>query len=114
MRRPYIHFFHIRCFSRDRLLSITAISLTTEIGKSAYRSSDNPEVGLFGVKLTYNALLVEVQPLTPRKSCCGRSPADNSLRFLPTDGQTGTYSSPLHRQRCMSPKSTPITRPSPQ
>jgi len=56
MRRPYIHFFHIRCFSRDRLLSITAISLTTEIGKSAYRSSDNPEVGLFGVKLTYNAL----------------------------------------------------------
>ena len=65
MRRPYIHFFHIRCFSRDRLLSITAISLTTEIGKSAYRSSDNPEVGLFGVKLTYNgrsALLPERVP----------------------------------------------------
>ena len=60
MRRPYIHFFHIRCFSRDRLLSITAISLTTEIGKSAYRSSDNPEVGLFGVKLTYNGLPVDV------------------------------------------------------
>ena len=60
MRRPYIHFFHIRCFSRDRLLSITAISLTTEIGKSAYRSSDNPEVGLFGVKLTYNGLPADV------------------------------------------------------
>jgi len=68
MRRPYIHFFHIRCFSRDRLLSITAISLTTEIGKSAYRSSDNPEVGLFGVKLTYNGLWVEVNPRSPEVS----------------------------------------------
>ena len=68
MRRPYIHFFHIRCFSRDRLLSITAISLTTEIGKSAYRSSDNPEVGLFGVKLTYNGHSAEVDGQTPRKS----------------------------------------------
>ena len=66
MRRPYIHFFHIRCFSRDRLLSITAISLTTEIGKSAYRSSDNPEVGLFGVKLTYNARSALLPKHVPR------------------------------------------------
>jgi hypothetical protein len=35
------------------------------------RARSNPKPGLFGVKLTYNALLVEVQPLTPRKSGSG-------------------------------------------
>ena len=43
-----------------------------------------------------------------------RSAARQSLRFLQSDSQTGMYGSPLHRQRCMSPKSTSITRASPQ
>src|SRR5208283_6010008 len=50
----------------------------------------------------------------PEKSCCGRSPAANSPRFLPTNGQTGMYGSPIHRHLCVSPKSTSITRASPQ
>src|SRR5271165_4251569 len=60
--------------------------------------------------LTYNALLVEVQPLTPRKSCCGRSPADNSPRFPPTDGQTGTCG----RRSIASGASVPRASPSPE
>jgi hypothetical protein len=58
----------------------------------------------------YHAQTAEVGIQTPEKSGCERSPADNSLRFLPTDGQTGMYGSPLHRQQCMSPKSTAIAR----
>jgi hypothetical protein len=66
--------------------------------------------GLFVVKLPYNAQTAEVGIQTPEKSGCERSPADNSLRFLPTNGQTGMYGSPIHRQLCMSPESTSITR----
>src|SRR5208337_2444370 len=50
----------------------------------------------------------------PKSPLCGRSAADYSLRFLPTDGQIGMYSSPLQRQRCMSAKSTSITQAAPQ
>ena len=42
-----------------------------------------------GFKLTENGRSAEVDVQTRRKSCCGRSPADNSPRFLLTDGQTG-------------------------
>ena len=45
-----------------------------------------------------------------QKSGCGRSPADCSLRFLPTDGQIGMYGPPLQRQRFMSAKSTSIAQ----
>jgi hypothetical protein len=45
------------------------------------RSKGNLEVEQLRVKLTYNALLVEVQPLTPRKSASGKSAADNSQRL---------------------------------
>src|SRR5271157_6623404 len=61
-------------------------------------------------RLSSNALLVEVQPLTPRKSCCGRSPADNSPRFPPTDGQTGTCG----RRSIASGASVPRASPSPE
>src|SRR5208337_1028256 len=73
-----------------------------------------PEVGHRAVKLTRNAQTAEVGIQTPEKSGCERSPTDNSLRFLPTNGQTGMYGSPIHRQLCMSPKSTSITRAQPQ
>ena len=46
------------------------------------------------------------------KSGCGRSAADYSPRFLPTDGQIGMYGPPL--QRCMSAKSTSIAQAAPQ
>ena len=49
-----------------------------------------------------------------RSLLVGDLPLTISLRFLPTDGQTGIHGSPLRRQRCMSPKSTSITRGSAQ
>ena len=48
------------------------------------------------------------------KSGCGRSTADYSPRFLPTDGQIGMYGPPLQRHRGMSAKSTSITQAAPQ
>ena len=55
-----------------------------------------------------------MQSLTPRKPCRGRSPADHSPRFLPTDGHIGMYGPPLQRQRCVSAKSASITQAAPQ
>jgi len=65
-------------------------------------------------KLTCDGQTAEVGIQTPENIGCESSSADNSQRFLPTDGQTGMYGSPFHRKRCTSHKSTFIARGSPQ
>ena len=60
------HQFRTLGFGRSVQASRNASSNTAVVTGKA-------EVGLFGVKLMYNALLVEVRPLIPRKSAPERS-----------------------------------------
>jgi len=74
------HQFRTLGFGRSVQASRNASSNTAVVTGKA-------EVGLFGVKLTYNALFVEVAAQTPRKSPCGklrvlRPPPPNGRQLL--------------------------------